>query len=341
MRPEDMGKIGTLVMTGGVWRGKRIVSKEYLDAATSSHVVTPAEMGNFDYGYHIWVGKNTETFLFNGMLGQNVLGFRKNGIIIVSNAGNGELFQQGSFYDITLKTFSGEFPQKAGSNALARAELERLTKTLAFGGGKPRLAGKIKIFDELEEILLSDYETKDEKAASFGLMPVILQVIQNNYTKGVKSISLKPNRKNESVDIIFREEGGEYAFSAGLSRGISAELSFGGEKFIVCSFARFGHDEDGRPVLTVRSDFIETPCSRIFKFYFEEGDMICRAAEAPGAEFILRCAGDMLEELFAGTVVSKIADKLDMGYVYYKLEKLFSQELALARNPVDYDGDPV
>ena len=341
MRPEDIGKIGTLVMNGGVWRGKRIVSKEYLDAATSSHVMIPAETGDFNYGYHIWVGKDTDTFLFNGMLGQNVLGFRKNGIIIVSNAGNGELFQQGNFYDITLKTFSEDFMQKIPANTLARTELERFTKTLAFGCGKPRLAGKIKIFDELEKILVSDFETKDERAVSFGLMPVILQVVQNNYTKGVKSISLVPNRKNECIDIIFREAEGEYVFSAGLSRGISAELSFGGEKFIVCSFARFGHDEDGRAVLTVRSDFIETPCSRIFKFYFDDGDMVCRAMEAPGAEFILRCAGDMLEELFEGTVVSKIADKLDMGYVYYKLEKLFSQELAFSRNPVAYDGDQV
>ena len=94
MRPEDMAKIGLLVMNGGVWKGRRIVSEKYLREATTAHVTTPLDAGAFNYGYQIWVGRDTDTFLFNGMLGQNVLGFRKNGILIVSNAGNGEFFQQ-------------------------------------------------------------------------------------------------------------------------------------------------------------------------------------------------------------------------------------------------------
>jgi CubicO group peptidase (beta-lactamase class C family) len=327
MRPEDMGKIGTLVMNGGVWHGKRIISEEYLHTATEAHAKTPREMGNFDYGYQIWVGKDTDTFLFNGMLGQNVLCFRKNGIIIVSNAGNGELFQQGSFYDITLSAFGGDFPERLPENRRGRAELEKLTRTLVFGGGQMRLAGKSRIFAELCELCEGSFETADEDAHSFGLMPAILQLTQNNYTKGVRKISFEPEEAFSRIKITFAENDETHVFRAGMLRGESAELSFHGEKFKVCSFARLSKNEDGVPVLIVRIDFTETPCSRILKFFFEGGRMVCRAEEAPGADFIVQSAGDMLTEVLAGTVMERIADKLDIGYVFYKLEKILSPQI--------------
>ncbi len=327
IRPEDMGKIGTLVMNGGLWHGKRIISAEYLRLATTAHVKTPREIGNFNYGYQIWVGKDTDTFLFNGMLGQNVLGFRKNGIIIVSNAGNGELFQQGNFYDMTLKTFGVKFPEKIPENRRARAELEKLTRSLVFGGGQTRLPGKNKIFEELSELCEGTFEADDENAPSFGVMPAILQLTQNNFTKGVKSISFLPDKDDESITVTFEEADETHIFRAGLLRGEKTELCFHGEKFAVCAFARLARNEDNLPVLIVRIDFMETPCSRIMKFFFEGGKMFCRADEAPGADFIVRSAGDMLEELMKGTVMEIIADKLDMGYVDYKLEKVLSPQI--------------
>ena len=329
MRPEDMGKIGTLVMNGGVWGEKRIISEEYLKKATSAHARTPHGMGNFDYGYQIWVGKDTDTFLFNGMLGQNVLGFRESGIIVVANAGNGELFQQGNFYKLTLDTFRGNFPEKISESVWDRKALERFSHTLVFGG-KTRFMGKYKIYDKLEPLLKREYEANDENAPSFGLMPVILQTTQNNYTKGIKGISFKIDKSNERIEIKFIENGGEYVLLAGLARGEKTELCFGGEKFTVCSFARLAEDEDGVPVLVVRADFTETPCSRVFKFFFYEDGMVCKAREEPGAEFIIKTAGDFVAEAFSGTVVSKLAEKIDMGYVSYKIEKLLAPKISFS-----------
>ena len=331
MRPEDMGKIGTLVMNGGVWEGKRIISEEYLKNATTAHAFTPLEMGDFNYGYQIWVGKDTDTFLFNGMLGQNVLGFRENGIIVVANAGNGELFQQGSFYDLTLKTFCGKFPERIAEDRWHRAALERYSHSLVFGAGKLRLAGKHKIYEELSGLFDCVYEEDDENAPSFGLMPTILQLTQNNYTKGTRSIDFRLNREKCCVEIIFEENGGTHVLRAGLLHGEKTELDFGGEKFTVCAFARLARNEDDIPVLIVRADFTETPCSRIFKFFFEENRMVCAAEEDPGADFIIKTAGDLLEEALAGTMVSRLAEKLDMGYITYKLEKIFSPKLSFAR----------
>jgi len=331
MRPEDMGKIGVLVMNGGVWEGRRIVSEEYLKKATATHAVTPAEMGKFNYGYQIWVGKDTDTFLFNGMLGQNVLGFRENGIIVVSNAGNGELFQQSNFYDLTLKTFCGSFPEKISENIWERKSLERYSHTLVFGYGKLRLANKHKVYEELSSLFESTYEADDENAPSFGLMPIILQLSQNNYTKGMKKIEFLLDRDACAVDIVFTETDEIRVLRAGLLHGEKTEISFRGEKFTLCTYARFAKNEDGVPVLIVRADFTETPCSRIFKFFFEDSKMICRAEEEPGAEFIVKTAGDMLEEVFSGTVVSRLAEKIDMGYITYKIEKVLSPKIIFAK----------
>ena len=331
MRPEDMGKIGTLVMNGGVWEGKRIVSEEYLKKATTAHALTPLEMGDFNYGYQIWVGKDTDTFLFNGMLGQNVMGFRESGIIVVANAGNGELFQQGNFYGLTLRTFCGSFPEKIAENIWERKSLERFSHTLVFGGGKARLANKHAIYEKLSSLFGGVYEADDEDAASFGLMPAILQITQNNYTKGMQSVEFRLNKEACLVEITFSENDAVYILNAGLLHGEKNELLFHGEKFAVCAFARLAENEDGVPVLVVRADFTETPFSRIFKFFFEDGKMVCRAQEEPGAEFIVKTAGDTIEEAFSGTVVSRLAEKIDMGYISYKIENVLSPKIAFAR----------
>ncbi len=331
IRPEDMAKIGVLVMQGGVWNGKRIVSEEYLRDATTAHAVTPLDAGAFNYGYQIWVGRDTDTFLFNGMLGQNVLGFRNNGIIVVSNAGNGELFQQSNYYDITLSVFGGTFPEKLPPDRRDRASLERITKTLAFGGGNARLAGKAQIYDDLEALFYGSYEANDESSPSFGLMPVILQVSQNNYTKGAKSVNFTLDRENARVEITFAENDEVHVFCAGFIRGERSKLSFHGENFDVCAFARYAHDEDMRPVLVVRIDFIETPCSRILKFFFEDGSMVCRAAEDPGVEFIAKSANNILEEALDNKFVSLVASKLDRGYFNYRFEKVFAPQIRFSR----------
>ena len=49
--PEDMLKIGQLLLNGGVWNGKRLISQEWIDAATSAQAAAPKSIGDFNYGY--------------------------------------------------------------------------------------------------------------------------------------------------------------------------------------------------------------------------------------------------------------------------------------------------
>ena len=116
--------------------------------------------------------------------------------------------------------------------------------------------------------------------------------------------------------------------------GEKTELYFHGEKFTVCAFARYAQDEDMRPVLVVRIDFIETPCSRIMKFFFEDNEMICVAEEDPGAGFVAKCANDILGEALDNKFVALIASKMDKDYFTYKFEKIMAPHIHFIRKAV-------
>lgn len=50
-RARDIARIGEMVLRGGEWQGRRVVSKAWIDAALSPHAV-PRE--NVEYGYQFW-----------------------------------------------------------------------------------------------------------------------------------------------------------------------------------------------------------------------------------------------------------------------------------------------
>jgi CubicO group peptidase (beta-lactamase class C family) len=52
LRPRDMAKIGQLVLAGGRWNGRQIVSKAWIDASTSPKISATESMS---YGYLWWL----------------------------------------------------------------------------------------------------------------------------------------------------------------------------------------------------------------------------------------------------------------------------------------------
>ncbi len=53
LRPRDMAKIGQMMLKGGRWRGKQIISQDWVNQSTQAHV----KAGAYDYGYQWWRGK--------------------------------------------------------------------------------------------------------------------------------------------------------------------------------------------------------------------------------------------------------------------------------------------
>ncbi|HTR83050.1 MAG TPA: serine hydrolase [Reyranella sp.] len=55
LRPRDMMKIGQLVLAGGSWNGRRIVSKAWIDASTTPKLEASS---GYKYGYLWWLGRS-------------------------------------------------------------------------------------------------------------------------------------------------------------------------------------------------------------------------------------------------------------------------------------------
>jgi len=59
LRPRDMAKIGQLVLAGGRWNDRQVVSKAWIDASTTPRTQASS---NYSYGYLWWLGRSP----FNG-----------------------------------------------------------------------------------------------------------------------------------------------------------------------------------------------------------------------------------------------------------------------------------
>jgi CubicO group peptidase (beta-lactamase class C family) len=55
LRPRDLLKIGQIVLAGGAWQGRRIVSRSWIEDSTAPHINGE---GLFFYGYQWWLGRS-------------------------------------------------------------------------------------------------------------------------------------------------------------------------------------------------------------------------------------------------------------------------------------------
>ncbi len=327
LRREDAAKIGVLVMNGGVWKGKRLLSEKTVNLFTRRHHATPAEYGGFDYGCQIWVGRNYKGFLFNGMFGQNVLGISENGIVIATNSGNDEIFQQSAFFTIVEKYFghlsvSSPLPEnKKAYKALCKTisglyEEKRLVKQNLFA--------RVKANRLLDNISGSSYRLTSKNAVSAGLLPVVLRAVQNNHCAGIKSVSFQ--REDSSLHIDFVSSDGLRRVTAGLKEGQYTAVDFGGERYIVGATARVGKNEDGVPVITLYLAFCETASDRVVKFYFLPGNkMRITFTERPG-NMLFERAAEMLSAVGKNKLLSNLTGKSDTDYIRYRINSTFNPE---------------
>jgi CubicO group peptidase (beta-lactamase class C family) len=72
LRPRDLARIGQMVLDGGVWEGRRIVSAEWIARSTAPRV--PGTVGGgLRYGYYWWIAPSVPGFSASGHGGQFIL----------------------------------------------------------------------------------------------------------------------------------------------------------------------------------------------------------------------------------------------------------------------------
>lgn len=324
--PIDAAKIGQLVLQKGVWNGKRLISEEWIDLSCEAKMKTSGSLGAFDYGYHIWSGKNQRMFLFNGMFGQNVVGYPDTGILIVSSAGNDEMFQQSAFFPLLDKYFGKDFapPDRLPRNSAAEKRLRRLESSW----GRPQIPLFARLFKNASSLpkqcsLVSGktfYTDGNIKTA--GLFPLMAQVLQNNYSTGLKGISFSSSGGSFIIHII--ENDLSFDIPVGFTEAKYTDIDIHGEPYIVGTLGNFGTDDDGNLVFRARFSFLELSNSRTMKCTFLKDKIKIQFSERPGPLQIKMFLGslDTMSRLFRS-----MFSKLDPDFFEYKLERIFDPVL--------------
>ena len=332
IRPEDIAKIGQLILQKGRWGGRRIVSASWVKKATSMQMETPEALGSYNYGYQIWVGRHQNVFLFNGMFGQNVLGFPDTGMLIVSNAGNNELFQQSRFYTLVEQYFPADFhpgdflPEDPEAYRRLSALQQNLRGPYPVKPSpqQPMLVGNrtltslAELCDDLDGRM---YIADAVESPAVGLLPLMTQAIHNNYTKGLKSLSF--SMENNIFILTVTEADETHRIPVGFDVPETADLSFHSEPHRVGTTGTFTTDEDDNLVLKLRISFLEISNTRVLKIFFYDDRIVTKWAESPGKKYLSDGLAAIGGEIKMGPLLNTILGKADTGFIEHKIDSVF------------------
>lgn len=110
MRAEDMAKLGVMYLQKGRWNGQQIIPEKWVERSTSWQIETGKD-DNEHYGYQLWINDDRPgSYAFNGMLGQNVFVYPDLDMVIVTNAGNSDVFQT-SLMAVTIRNHMKELTE--------------------------------------------------------------------------------------------------------------------------------------------------------------------------------------------------------------------------------------
>ena len=351
---EDIAKIGQLCLDRGVFAGRRLISEKWLDQACSFQIATPEDSGDFDYGYQIWVARNRESYLFNGMLGQNTWICPRNRFVIVANAGNSEFFQKGSMLAIFEKYFGASYrrtPAPLPSNRKAlhrlrsaesrffstRAWIQPLHKPSLFSRMLRQLRGRplYPLPPLCRKLNGLSYRFPHNNA---GLLPTFVRIMQNNYSAGVRGISFRIE-ENHFFFTFDEGEGAIYKLEAGFYDPIPDRLMIRGESYRVAVRAGFAVDEDGHRLLKIDLSFLELPHARRIKVFFDEECPRLLLREVPGREVL----DGLLRTLPISAprtrgILHFIQNRLNLDYILLKIYEKFEPRLVPQSALTDDEG---
>ena len=315
---EDMLKIGQLYLNSGKWQGEQLVSSEYIALSTARHVQDKNENGGYAYGFQLWPHKDGDSFLFSGLFGQYTIVYPESGIVVACTAGCNTLFQNNAIVRTTNRYFAAPVPDAKQDGILSQLKLHRACGKSRIIAANSKRAAQPTLASLLWPRCAKPFSHADilpQLAAEngVGLLPLMLQLMQNNYTSGLQRIQLQ--KQGALMRIAFCEAEQTHTLYAGIGRWIYGELSFRGERYLTAARCRFAKNEDGIPVLTAELRFPEGANSRTLKFLLcEKGALQLQFAENPGAGFVQQfwqmASATVAERPLTGRLLMPFLEKL-------------------------------
>lgn len=320
---EDMAKLGQLYLQRGKWNGQQLVSEYWIEISTARHLKT--QNGTYGYGYQLWMEQRPGSFEYNGMLGQNVIIYPDMDMVLVTNAGNKEMFQECIMLNIIRKYFPVNYhpADVLPENPLSYSLLKRLCgelengennnrSTSLRGGWKRNVVSRRKHSDKKYSYRISAAVDRPSDHHSFmravsgrtyvmeqqniGIAPLFVQVFHNNMTDGISEISFTYDAGNFCVS--FTEGEVIHKLPVGFGKAADGCVDLHGEHYLVATLGEFARDENDIPVLKLEVTFIEECVKRKAHIFFHEDNGIeIRWNETPGKKMILAGLSSITEEL--------------------------------------------
>lgn len=320
---EDMAKLGQLYLQRGKWNGQQLVSEYWIEISTAQHLKTQND--TYGYGYQLWMEQRPGSFEYNGMLGQNVIIYPDMDMVLVTNAGNKEMFQDCIMLNIIRKYFPVNYhpADVLPENPLSYSLLKRLCgelengennnrSTSLRGGWKRNVVSGRKHSDKKYSYRISAAVDRPSDHHSFmravsgrtyvmeqqniGIAPLFVQVFHNNMTDGISEISFTYDAGNFCVS--FTEGEVIHKLPVGFGKAADGCVDLHGEHYLVATLGEFARDENDIPVLKLEVTFIEECVKRKAHIFFHEDNGIeIRWNETPGKKMILAGLSSITEEL--------------------------------------------
>ena len=321
---EDMAKLGQLYLQKGKWNGQQLVSEYWIEISTARHLKTQND--TYGYGYQLWMEQRPGSFEYNGMLGQNVIIYPDMDMVLVTNAGNKEMFQDCIMLNIIRKYFPVNYhpADVLPENPLSYSLLKRLCgelengennnnrSTSLRGGWKRNVVSRRKHSDKKYSYRISAIVDLPSDHHSFmravsgrtyvmeqqniGIAPLFVQVFHNNMTDGISEISFTYDAGNFWIS--FTEGEVIHKLPVGFGKAADGCVDLHGEHYLVATLGEFARDENDIPVLKLEITFIEECVKRKTHIFFHEDDKIeIRWNETPGKKMILAGLSSITEEL--------------------------------------------
>ena len=320
---EDMAKLGQLYLQRGKWNGQQLVSEYWIEISTARHLKTQND--TYGYGYQLWMEQRPGSFEYNGMLGQNVIIYPDMDMVLITNAGNKEMFQDCIMLNIIRKYFPVNYhpADVLPENPLSHNLLKRLCGELENGENNNRstslrgrwkrnVVSRRKHSDKKYSYRISAAVDRPSDHHSFmravsgrtyvmeqqniGIAPLFVQVFHNNMTDGISEISFTYDAGNFYVS--FTEGEVIHKLPVGFGKAADGCVDLHGEHYLVATLGEFARDENDIPVLKLEITFIEECVKRkVHIFFHEDNGIEIRWNETPGKKMILAGLSSITEEL--------------------------------------------
>ena len=334
---ESWAKIGLMFMGGGVYDGKRVLSDRWIKLSGATHAITAAVNVDFNYGYQLWVAKESNQLLFNGMLGQDVWMCPENNIVAVIQSGNNELFQDSPSLEIIRRHLGGKIDDPISfkdADILHKKEksffvprmwarpLEKQHGLFYFLGLKNKTP-----FDERWDEILNTYKFPENNS---GILPLFVRAMQNNLDTSIDSMTF--SREGEHLYLIVKEREEIHKLEVGLYEYKDTVLDFRGEKYMVKAIGEAEKNPDGSLAFRVELLYPELPNTLMMRFKKSLCDRIAvNIAEIPNAGVVDSMAARLVDSHSSVyMLMSMLEGKFGEEVIRSKMEGTFAPSFVAA-----------